>query len=199
MSHKERRRIAPPCTIEGCNRPTEYLRAGLCEMHMLRLRKHGSLEKPKHPRLGNGKYHNSDGTRMQCKADGCTKDAKLRGIGYCTAHEHRLRRYGNPLHDPIAAKRRPCKEDGCDTPTTAKHGLCTKHARRFYAQREKGTKKRQARIDVGNALATGKLTRQPCEVCGNENSQAHHPDYDKPLNVMWLCPTHHAQEHKRTK
>lgn len=56
--------------------------------------------------------------------------------------------------------------------------------------------KRAAHIAVSNALRDGKLARQPCEVCGNPKSQAHHDDYGKPLDVRWLCTTHHADWHK---
>lgn len=47
---------------------------------------------------------------------------------------------------------------------------------------------------VRYALQTGKLVRQPCEVCGTK-AQAHHDDYSKPLEVRWLCARHHAQHH----
>jgi len=33
------------------------------------------------------------------------------------------------------------------------------------------------------------------EVCGAENAQAHHDDYSRPLDVRWLCDTHHRQHH----
>lgn len=43
----------------------------------------------------------------------------------------------------------------------------------------------------------GKLTRQPCEVCGAEsNIEAHHSDYSKPLDVNWLCREHHKEWHR---
>lgn len=57
--------------------------------------------------------------------------------------------------------------------------------------------KNRARQAVSNALRDGRLTRQNCEKCGNEKSQAHHPDYRSPLRVMWLCRTHHLLEHKK--
>ena len=56
--------------------------------------------------------------------------------------------------------------------------------------------KRAAQIAVGNAIRDGKITRQPCEVCGNPKAQAHHDDYGKPLDVRWLCTTHHAEWHR---
>lgn len=47
-------------------------------------------------------------------------------------------------------------------------------------------------------LRRGKLSRQPCEICGNPSTQMHHDDYSKPLAVRWLCPTHHHDLHNKT-
>ena len=47
------------------------------------------------------------------------------------------------------------------------------------------------------ALRQGKLKRLPCEVCGNPNSQGHHPDYRRPLFVQWLCHLHHQEKHRK--
>jgi hypothetical protein len=42
----------------------------------------------------------------------------------------------------------------------------------------------------------GVLVKRPCEVCGDEKSQAHHPDYSQPKLVQWLCRPHHLDLHK---
>lgn len=55
-----------------------------------------------------------------------------------------------------------------------------------------------ARRMTGNAIAGGKLERQPCGVCGKENAQAHHEDYSKPFDIMWLCFKHHREHHGET-
>ena len=51
-----------------------------------------------------------------------------------------------------------------------------------------------AHIITGNAIRDGKLVRQPCFICGGK-SEAHHPDYSRPLDVVWLCDFHHKQAH----
>lgn len=56
--------------------------------------------------------------------------------------------------------------------------------------------KRRAHKAVEYALMRGDLVRQPCERCGGLPSQAHHEDYEKPLDVMWLCPPCHGQRHR---
>lgn len=55
--------------------------------------------------------------------------------------------------------------------------------------------KKRARSIVATALEKGTLERKPCEVCGKHIAQAHHDDYSKPLDVVWLCSTHHAERH----
>lgn len=54
-----------------------------------------------------------------------------------------------------------------------------------------------ARYTTGNAISCGWLVKQPCEVCGtDENVEAHHDDYMRPLDVRWLCKIHHAEHHR---
>lgn len=56
---------------------------------------------------------------------------------------------------------------------------------------------RKAHLAVSQAIKSGQLQRQPCEVCGSVvQVEAHHADYDKPLDVEWLCQTHHKERHK---
>lgn len=62
---------------------------------------------------------------------------------------------------------------------------------------KRNTLKRAAHILVANAVRDGRLIKQPCCVCGLEKSEAHHEDYEKPLDVMWLCRKHHAEIHRK--
>lgn len=45
-------------------------------------------------------------------------------------------------------------------------------------------------------LQRGKLERRPCEDCGDLNAEMHHDDYDRPLDVRWLCRPDHLAEHR---
>lgn len=61
---------------------------------------------------------------------------------------------------------------------------------------ENNPKKRSVHVLTGNAIRDGILIKSCCEVCGtNENIVAHHNDYDKPLEVTWLCAKHHKEWH----
>jgi hypothetical protein len=45
-------------------------------------------------------------------------------------------------------------------------------------------------------LRYGKLVNEPCLVCDAPSTEMHHPDYDQPLLVLWLCRKHHLELHK---
>ncbi len=55
-----------------------------------------------------------------------------------------------------------------------------------------------ARRAVHAALRSGHLIRpMSCERCGcTRKMTAHHPDYSRPLVVMWLCHPCHSKEHR---
>lgn len=57
--------------------------------------------------------------------------------------------------------------------------------------RKNNPEKYKARTLLSYALRIGKLKRGLCEVCGDKDTEAHHDDYSKPLEVRWLCYTHH--------
>ncbi len=63
----------------------------------------------------------------------------------------------------------------------------------YYRRRD--PRKVKARSVARHAIKQGRLIREPCEVCGAKKTQAHHDDYDQPLEVRWLCRKHHEQVH----
>lgn len=85
-------------------------------------------------------------------------------------------------------------------------------ARKAYFQTESGKESKKkstqkyrsnhpnkyaAHTAVNNALKSGKLQKQPCCICGNKDSEAHHEDYDLPLEVIWYCDFHHKERHRQ--
>jgi hypothetical protein len=62
--------------------------------------------------------------------------------------------------------------------------------------RARSPEKYKARTAVGNAVRDGRLVKQPCSDCGSTlRVQAHHEDYSKPLEVVWVCSDCHARTH----
>lgn len=73
------------------------------------------------------------------------------------------------------------------------------HGKPGYAAeyQSKYPERRAAQVQLGNAVRDGRVIPWPvCAVpeCG-ERPEAHHPNYDAPLDVVWLCPVHHKQTH----
>lgn len=67
------------------------------------------------------------------------------------------------------------------------------------AWRLEDIRRQRAHGMVSYAIKKGELTRMPCARCGKSKTVAHHDDYDKPLDVMWLCTPCHKQRHKELK
>lgn len=61
----------------------------------------------------------------------------------------------------------------------------------------KHPERRKANTLLGNAVRDGRVV--PWPVCAlplcESAPHAHHPDYSRPLDVVWLCPSHHKQAH----
>lgn len=67
--------------------------------------------------------------------------------------------------------------------------------------KRRDTKTERARHAARNAVAAGAVVKPTrCEVCGDAPERhrlhAHHEDYDRPLDVRWLCSVCHGREHR---
>jgi len=70
---------------------------------------------------------------------------------------------------------------------------CVKKWRLAYPERH------QAHLAVKRAKYSGILVPGVCSVCSSLKVEAHHEDYSKPLEVIWLCKKHHAEADMRRK
>lgn len=115
----------------------------------------------------------------------CAWAAYMRELYQSKTPEERRAAYAG--RNPEVARRSDAKRKG--TPRRrASLNAAGKRAR------EREPEKYRARTTVGNALRDGRLVRQPCP-CGETRSQAHHEDYEQPLEVIWLCDKHHKERH----
>jgi hypothetical protein len=63
--------------------------------------------------------------------------------------------------------------------------------------RLKYPEKFKARELLSYAVKIGVIKRGRCEVCNSTKTEAHHQDYNKPLEVNWVCQIHHREKYHR--
>ena len=58
-----------------------------------------------------------------------------------------------------------------------------------------------AEYTVSNAIKLGKIIRpEICQKCNKSGrTEAHHPDYSKVFDVLWLCKRCHGKEHRKVR
>lgn len=76
-----------------------------------------------------------------------------------------------------------------------KGGISTDYYRYKLIQKKRYPQRMRARDIAYQAIRSGKLIKQDCEVCGDPNTQAHHDDYRFPIRVRWLCVKCHREYH----
>lgn len=70
----------------------------------------------------------------------------------------------------------------------------------YRSWRKKNPEKYVAHMRLNAAVSSGKIKKKPCAVCKSTiRVHAHHPDYKKPLNVIWLCTKHHKEIHRNDR
>ena len=97
--------------------------------------------------------------------------------------------------DASRGERRQYRSNKCRDCERARNVEYYATNKEYRARKRKRAKANNAHAKVFDAIKKGKLTRKPCEVCGAEQTDAHHDDYANPLEVRWLCRVHHRQWH----
>lgn len=130
-----------------------------------------------------------DGHLNKCKE--CTKNDVRK---HRLENIERLRSYDRmraSMPHRVAAR----KEYGQTPEGRAAHRRSLKASALRYPGRQK------ARIALNNAVRDGRVN--PWPVCAvpecSSKPEGHHADYDRPLDVVWLCQQHHREAHKATE
>jgi len=111
---------------------------------------------------------------------------------------------------------KPCSVCGINKPLNQfTHARKVRHHRCLECERERTKRRRndgslgrvsaryrshhpkavEAHRLVHQAIKRGLLQRLPCCLCGLPKSEAHHEDYSKPFDLVWLCVRHHQDRH----
>lgn len=69
--------------------------------------------------------------------------------------------------------------------------------RKTHPQTVEQKRRQNARAYLHVYVKRGKIVKKPCQVCQSPDSEAHHADYTKPLEVVWLCRDHHLELHAK--
>lgn len=69
--------------------------------------------------------------------------------------------------------------------------------KRERAHNPEWKRKNAARCFLNYNKALGNIISEPCAFCGKTAVEAHHPDYDEPLLIVWLCSDCHKKIHPR--
>ncbi len=97
----------------------------------------------------------------------------------------------------------PKRKCGCGTEIDARRARCNPcqaaYMRKWRKANPQGSCRNNPR-EAARAIARqskhrGTLKAKPCAICGDLEAQMHHVDHERPLDVTWLCETHHKAWH----
>lgn len=120
---------------------------------------------------------------------------------YCAKNKDKIREYKRKWENENKERRRAYhkKYFTSEKGKARKKEYYEEHKQEFFARARKSMAKypteRKVRSKTDRAISSGKLVRRPCEICGNPKTDAHHDDYNKPLEVRWLCRSCHKKWH----
>lgn len=102
---------------------------------------------------------------------------------FCEQRAIRQRREINPERNRLQVKRSNSK-------------FPERAVNRILRWEKNNPHKQYAKMQVRYEVNAGRIKPEPCCVCGFSKGNAHHVDYRKPLQLMWLCQKHHRAWHR---
>ena len=140
----------------------------------------------------------TDGLRLWCKS--CVKQYMSE---YQKLNREKIReRKTKHRETPNGRKERAASDKRYNASPRGKKVVAAHNKRYALSNPEK----RKAHHFVSNAIRGGKIIKpKNCSDCGAKGDvhkhiiHGHHADYTKLLEVTWLCPQCHTNEHKRLK
>lgn len=90
---------------------------------------------------------------------------------------------------------KPCEYCGIRmTDKTGRRQYCSKTCQ-GHAWRVRNKEKNAAHRAVYKAVRSGRLEKKKCVLCNGSDTIAHHRDYSKWFEVIWLCRNCHKLVH----
>ena len=130
-----------------------------------------------------------DGLRVQCKACNAVYDAAYRQTPKGKAvNRATVIRYQQTPKGKAATVRYRQTPNGHAKASAAGVRYRIKHPLKAWCRRQ-----------LNHAITAGKIKRQPCMNGCKAKAEAHHSDYSKPFDVLWLCRKCHRAWHAANK
>lgn len=121
----------------------------------------------------------------------CIECTKRRVEAHREANLDEIRAYDR-LRGRTEKRKKKCRE------------YAAKHPQKMRAGQERwlvnNIERRRVHIKLGSAVRSGRIVRaSKCSECGKVGGriEAHHPDYSRPFDVIWLCRQCHAKLHRK--
>lgn len=91
---------------------------------------------------------------------------------------------------------RQWRKKGNVSPSDSNENVATRN--RKYVNNPVNKAKVKARQKLNDAVGSGSMEVQICSIANCKIiGEAHHEDYSKPLEVIWLCKLHHEDHHHK--